>query len=196
MRKMLYLVVAIALGAQLSTAAARAQATAADAYKSAATGVYNQADGLTTSHGSNQAYYSNGPTSPSQTPVTRGGLPYSSQSVFGITSTDMSPTPSGRFNYGFNKGSLYPYMGVNRQPSGAMLPVVSTGSVDFNTCDLPWCYPDGVANPGAGMPAPNLVDPVSSGQQIPSQNQQNQQQQGNQSAQQQFGQLLQFFNLP
>jgi hypothetical protein len=76
----------------------------------------------------------------------------------GTLSIGNTPFPSGQFDYGFAKASVFPpapYHGAYKSgASGSMLPNVSTGSVDFNTVDTTGIAPAGMRSPGRGMAAP------------------------------------------
>jgi hypothetical protein len=63
--------------------------------------------------------------------------------VMAPNSVDMSPVPSGSFDYGFPKLGPAPYLGVtasqsNPYSSGGMVPQTSTSAVDINICDMPF----------------------------------------------------------
>jgi hypothetical protein len=163
-------------------------------------GQQNNTDGMTTQHGAiglTDVQNYQGLTNPTQAPTSRGGLATTTtgnlaadKSVGG--STDMSPFPSGNFNYGFPNGGQQVYMYQSNPGMSPGLPKVSTGSVDFNTVDCPFIAPLGDQTPADGMaaqvfaaPTPNTAPPVN-----------NFLNNNNTSTQQALQQLGTFFGLP
>jgi hypothetical protein len=167
---------AILLGASLAIAfQAAASPTLAQAVGDATasggtTGDYSQSDDLNTGKQAMKIFDPNvnnyiGKTSPIETPLTRGGLPYAQMNTMAPASVDMNPLPSGQFHYGFPNLGAAPFLGVDSSKSspfsmGGMLPQTSTSSVDFNTVDCPFIRgPYGGGSPG-GLGNINVTIPV------------------------------------
>ncbi len=90
-----------------------------------------------------------------------GGLNQAATALMAPGSADMTPFPSGSFNYGFKNAPIQPYRGAypitggsRNAQYGGMLPNVSLGSVDFNTVDTSGIAPVGMGSPARGMGAP------------------------------------------
>lgn len=154
-----------------SSQSAWAQASAGNIMDSAGAGQYNHGDDLLTGKQAFDQYvpaqqnYSSGPgghTSPTQTPITHGGLDQAYTAPMAPMSVDNSPFPSGQFKYGFKNYSPAPYLGVQGSQTpgvGPILPNVSTGSVDFNTVDMTGIAPVGMGSSGRNVGAPMQTPP-------------------------------------
>jgi hypothetical protein len=90
-----------------------------------------------------------------QAPYTRGALEQTSTGSLAPNSVNMSPFPSGSFNYGFP--SPGPQMFMYASKGGPGLPVTSTSSVDLNTVDCNFIRPVGDTSPAQGMGPPTLT---------------------------------------
>lgn len=168
MKKLVILAVVLVATVVASTSASFAQSQGSPASASSAM----QSQGSAGSNG-NQSYSTGmqaqqlqgyqlyqGQTNGIQAPTT---LPQTTQNTMAPNSVNMAPVPSGTFSYGFPNTGLTQYMGVSqRLPSGSMLPMTGTSSVELNTCSMPFlAIPnDGNANPGSSMGALNLIAPA------------------------------------
>lgn len=91
--------------------------------------------------GSQHDYH--GDTNGRQTPQVRGGLEQATTAIQGLQDYryGMTQIPSGRFRYGFGSGGWAPLISPTQMGGfggGGFLPSTSTGSLDINTCSMPF----------------------------------------------------------